>query len=146
RPHILLKEDFWGAAEDDSKREKVEIDLGTEGTHYWLLETWQKRLRPNLESLADKLIFIVTSNLQQAYLLLQAAGKEYGTGDPISWSRGMVENASQGSPEDGLGILIDVACELLEWYVANRSKRADYWIDIWFSSGKPYVYPIVGPL
>ena len=136
RPAILLKEDFWGAAEDDSKREKVEIELGTEGTHYWLFETWQNRLRPNLENLADKLIFIVTSNLQQACLLLKASGKEHETGDPLSSSRGMIESAAQGSPENGLGVLIDVACELLEWNVANRPRRADYWIDMWFSSGR----------
>lgn len=135
RPTILLKEDFWGAAEDESKREKVEIELGTEGTHYWLLESWQKRLRPNLENLADKLMFIVASNLQQAYLLLRASGREGATGDPLSWSRGMIESSAQGSPENGLGVLIDVACELLEWNIANRPRRADFWIDTWASSG-----------
>jgi len=135
RPAVLLKEDFWGPAEDESGQEKVEIELGTEGTYLWLLETWQKRLRPNLDNLADKLMLIVASNLQQGYLLLRASGKESATGDPLSRSRGMIESPAQGNPEAGLGVLIDAACELLEWNIANRPGRADYWIDTWASSG-----------
>lgn len=135
RPAILLKKDFWGAGDDESNDEKIEIELSTEGSHYWLLETWQRRLRPNLDRLADKLIFIVASNLQQAYLLLRASGRESAAGDPLTWSRGMIESAAQGNPENGLGVLIDAACELLEWNIANRPGRADFWIDTWASSG-----------
>jgi hypothetical protein len=135
RPAILLKKDLWGAAGDESKEEKLEIEVGTEGKHFWLLETWQKLLRPNLERLADKLMFIVASNLQQAYLLLRASGRESARWDPLSWSRGMIESAAQGNPENGLGVLIDAACELLQWNIANRPSRADFWIETWASSG-----------
>ena len=113
RPAVILVVDFWGAAEDESEHEKAQIELSTEGKYFWLLETWQKLLRLKLKNLADKLMLIVVSNLQQAYLLLRASGKEGPTGDPLSWSRGMIESPAQGSPEDGLGILIDVARELL---------------------------------
>lgn len=137
RPAMVLKEDFWGRAEGESRNEMPKVELETEGKHYWLVQAWHKVLRPNLERLADRLVTIVNTNLQRAYLLLRASGRESAEFDPLSYSRGMIENAEQGSPDNGVGVLIDVAREILEWNIANHPARADFWIVTWFRSGYP---------
>jgi hypothetical protein len=137
RPAVLHKEDLWAGADDQSGDETVRIEIETEGKYYWLFETWQKVLRPNLERLADKLLWIANANLQRAYLLLRAHDPDSTKFDSLSYSRKMIESTAQGSPEDGVGVLIEVARESLEWNIANDPARADFWIETWSRSGYP---------
>jgi SIR2-like domain/Domain of unknown function (DUF4020) len=133
RPDIVLEKRWWPEKEDDEEK-CVDVELTTEGDDPWIPEVWERLFKPNLNTLADKLIWIVTSHLQRANLLLEAYEKGHPAWDALSARRGVLDSATQGTPPKGAGILIDVAREILEWTLFNRTRTADYLIDIWFSS------------
>jgi hypothetical protein len=134
KPSIRLKKNYWTSSESNSEGEDVSTELAIEGRDYELGQTWQRFFRPNLDVFADKLVWMLTDHLQRAYLLLRAMGRADEKWDPISFSRGSIETSHQADFSDGLGVLIDVARDIMEWYIANLPMRADFLIDIWLSS------------
>jgi Domain of unknown function (DUF4020)/SIR2-like domain len=133
RPEIILRERWWPKTEGEAD-EQVDVELTTEGDDPWLPGVWLSLFKPNLATVANKLIWIVTSHLQRAYLLLAAYEKIHPAWDPLSARRGLIESTAQGTPAKGVGILIDVAREILEWSLSGYHRTADQLIDLWFSS------------
>jgi len=143
RPEIVLEERWWPETEERDekgtdaelmKEKGVDAELTTEGDEPWIPEVWARFFKPNLSTLANKFIWIVTSHLQRANLLLEAYDKVHPTWDPLSARRGLLESTAQGSPPKGVGILIDIAREILEWALLNDTRMADFLINMWFSS------------
>jgi hypothetical protein len=134
KPSVLLREDVWGALKNNAAGEDARIELRTEGDDYWLMNKWKGFFQPHMESFADQLIWIVTAHLQEAYLLLRSAGEANENLDPISLSRGSIESSYDGGHRDGIATLVDAARDILEWSLANRHAKAEYLIDMWFSS------------
>jgi hypothetical protein len=132
RPDITLRERWWPDEEEEGER--VDVELTTEGDDPWLPGVWLSLFKPNLDTTANKLIWIITSHLQHAYLLLEAYEKVHPAWDPLSARRGLIESTAQGSPPKGVGILIDIAREILEWSLSGQHRTADHLIDLWFSS------------
>lgn len=132
KPQILLKKNIWKELTEGA--EDVTFELQTEGEEFWLQTAWAQFFKPHLEDLGDQLLWIVSSNLEKAHLLLRASGRSSAEWDSLSFSRGMIESSSQGSPRDGIGVLIDAARELIEWSVLRRPKSLDFLIRTWFSS------------
>lgn len=132
RPDIVLEERWW--PDQEGKDESVAVELTTEGDDPWVSGVWEQFFKPNLSTVANTLIWIVTSNLQRANLLLEAYEKVHPNWDALSTQRGMLESVAQGTPPKGVGILIGVARELLEWTLLNQTRTADFLIDAWFSS------------
>jgi SIR2-like protein/uncharacterized protein DUF4020 len=133
RPRIVLQNQVWSTNDNEGD---IEITLTTEGSEYWLNHAWLNLLQPNLEGLADKLLLIGTSHIQYGYSLLRSFGKDGANWDLLSGSRGQIEAGGQGSPrDDGLGLLIDVVRDALRWTIKHRPAGADFFVNIWFSSG-----------
>jgi hypothetical protein len=133
RPRIRLSKGILATGENS---EDVDIELTAEGSDYWLRHAWAKLLEPNLETLADKLLLVATSHIQHAYMLLRSFGKDRPNWDSLSGLRQQIEFAREGgSLHDGVGLLIDIARDVLQWTIAHRQTRADFFIDVWFSSG-----------
>jgi len=132
RPRVRLEKDVFSASkgiEDVS----VEIRLG--GSRHWLGHAWTNLFQPNLPALANRLMLIATSQIQQAYLLLRSYGKDRDYWDPISGVRQQIEVANAHSLHDDLDILIDISRDILKWMLVEKRAAADAIIDGWFSSG-----------
>jgi hypothetical protein len=132
KPAVLLKKSIW--VEVSEGREDVNFELRTEGSEDWLGRTWAKFFRPHLNDFGDRLVWIVYYNLHKADLLLRSTGENNHQRDRLSLHRGMIESASQGTPDDGIGILITAACELIEWSASNRAATLNFLIQAWSSS------------
>jgi SIR2-like domain len=59
-PTSLLKKDFWTSCERDGETEDAKIAVQTEGDDYFLMNSWRRFFRPNLESFADELAWVLT--------------------------------------------------------------------------------------
>lgn len=129
KPEVLLKTNLWKEVSEGV--EEVNFELQTGGGEYWLQEAWVKVFRPHLSDLGDNLFWIVCCNLQRAHLLMLANGTNSRQSDRLSATRGMIESPSQGSPRDGIGVLISAACELIEWSASNRPDALDSLIRTW---------------
>lgn len=132
KPNVLLKKNIW--KEVSEGREDVNFEVRTEGRDHWLGRAWAQFFRPHLNDFGDQLIWIVYYNLQKAHLLFRSTGESNDQVDRLSSKRGMVESGSQGSPSDGIGILIDAACDLIEWSASNRPRTLDFLIHTCSSS------------
>jgi hypothetical protein len=132
RPEIVLKKNIW--KEISEKVEDVNFELRTEGGEYWLQLAWRKFFLPHLAELGDQLVWIVHENLLRAHLLLRSTGTNNSQSDHLSLRRGMIESASQGTPHDGIGILINAACDLIEWSASARPTTIEFFIETWFVS------------
>ncbi len=134
RPDVILEERFWPPPEENPGEEGVDVEVTTEADDTWVPGAWTSFFKPNLEFFFNKLLWIVTSHLQQAHLLLEAYEKVHQNWDPLSARRGLIESSGQGTPEKGIGILIDIARDLLEWAVINDDQSAEFLIHSWFAS------------
>jgi hypothetical protein len=132
-PEVLLKKNIWKELSEGA--EDVNLELETEGGEHWLQTAWAQIFRPHLNDFGDQLLSIVCCSFQRADLLLRATGRSSPQSDYLSLTRGMIESPSQGSPKDGIGILISAASELVEWSAKNRPETLDFLIQTWCSSG-----------
>ena len=112
----------------------MDIEVIAEGSDHWLRLAWTKLLQPNLENLADKLLVVATSHIQHAYMLLRSFGKDRPSWDSLSGLRQQIEVGGPGVYRDGVGLLIDIARDVLRWTLVHRPSRADFFVDVWFSS------------
>jgi hypothetical protein len=132
KPDVLVKKNIW--KEVSEGREDVNFELRSEGSEHWLGKVWAQFFRPHLSDFGDQLVSIVYYNLQRAHLLLRSTGESNDQVDHLSLKRGMIESGSQGTPRDGIGILINAACDLIEWSSSDRTSTLDFLIHTWSSS------------
>ena len=137
RPTLAMKKDIWKEIERKDEGEDVAFDLTSTGDEFYFVETWRKYFQPHLDSLADRLVPIVTAHLSQAHLLLRLVGKADDNWDPLSFSRQSIQSPPPVPYENALETLIDAARELIRWYTEHNSTRADTLIDLWSSSACP---------
>jgi hypothetical protein len=134
KPSILLEPDVWGKIQNDRDREDVDVELMTHGGGYMLEVAWRRLFQPSLQSCGDKLVWIITAHLQEANLLLRAAGKADENWDPLSYSRSRIEHPSGTSPEDGISVLTGAARDILKWNISCRPIAANFLIGAWLRS------------
>ena len=134
KPRILLELDVWRKVQDDREREDVDAELITHGGGYMLKSAWRRLFQPSLQSCADKLVWIITAHLQEANLLLRAAGKADENWDPLSYYRSRIEHPSGMGPEDGISVLTGAARDILEWNISCRPAAANFLIGAWLTS------------
>ncbi|HEV2304200.1 MAG TPA: DUF4020 domain-containing protein [Candidatus Acidoferrales bacterium] len=132
RPILRLEKNWW--RDDADNQERVSAEITTLGNDHWLKHLWQKFLSVNLSTLADNLEPIVTSHLNTAHLLLSTQQKAGDNFDPLSHSRGQIENSQQGDVRSGIAVLIDLGYELIRFNNSERPLRADGIIAQWFAS------------
>lgn len=132
RPDIILREKF--RIDENADDSGADVELTTEANDHWLPGVWENFFKPNLKTFAHQVVWIITAHIQEAYLLLESFGKVHENWDPISARRGMIESASQGSPEKSIGLLIDAARDIFLWSVENDALLAERLIGLWFSS------------
>ena len=131
RPDIELKKDFW-RGNKESENEDVSVEIGTQGSQYWLDEAWNRIFRNRLDHFGDKLIWIISSHLERAHFLLKSSGKIYEQWDQLSSHRNTIEHS--GGIREGIDILVDAGVQLLESYVSIKQQRLDFLIEWWFCS------------
>jgi hypothetical protein len=125
-----LKKRRWPTESED-----VEIELSARGSEFWLNQAWQLILKPSLDSIADRLLLMFTSNILRAYAALRSFQADSSSWDQLSGSRAQIESSAYGGPPDALDLIIDMACEALKSTIANHPQRADFFIDYWLTSG-----------
>jgi len=127
----MLEKDLWREV-NKAEGEGVTIELTAPGSDYWLNEAWNRVFRPRLAQFADALVWIVTSQLQQAYLLLQSFGMIYERWDALNLHRNSIE--APGGLRNVIDVVVDAAREILEFYLEQKPARADSVIEMWISS------------
>jgi hypothetical protein len=130
KPRLELKESFR-LSEDQSERDKVDIEIGTTGSEVWLQRSWASNFNPNLGYFAVRLAPIVSSHLATAHALLKSFAKVNEHWDPISWSRGMIESREQDHLHSGISVLLDIAAALMIWACNNDRPLTDALIAQW---------------
>jgi hypothetical protein len=138
RPYLNLKPNFLPTDTEDAEYPSVE--LAFHGDNYWLKDAWQKIFHPHLEAFAERLEPILTSHLQQAHLLLRAAGKADDHWDPFSYGRSAIEAHEQdryGQPPE---MLIDAARDVLEWMLVHKPTQAQTVMNAWSDSNVPILW------
>ncbi|MCU1253826.1 MAG: hypothetical protein JWM83_125 [Candidatus Angelobacter sp.] len=131
RPHIVLKKNLWRENEEEAEA-SVSVELSGQGNEYWLTESWNRIFRPRLADFSDRLIWIVTSHIQHAFLLLKSWGKIHDHWDQLNAQRNIIE--SSGGIRNSIDVLIDTGKEILELYITERPNRADSIIEMWMPS------------
>jgi hypothetical protein len=119
----------------DDEDENAEPEVFIEGSEHWLRQAWAKLFEPNLEVLADRVLIMLTSNIQQAYWIMRSFRKEESRWDPISGPRAEIESTAFGGSHEKTGVLIDMARDVLHWTITHRPQTSDSMIRFWFSSG-----------
>lgn len=110
-----------------------------EESGHWLTEAWTKVFRPSLRFVAEPLVHIVTKQLTQAHLLLSSLKKADHNYDRMSWERSSIAAHQQnGDPaHHALGVLIDIAPDVLELWLNTDPARAQRQIESWWASRQP---------
>lgn len=128
RPRIELKKDIW---REISEREEdgVSVEIVCEGREYWLTESWKSIFRPRLPEFSDRLIWIITSHLQYAFLLLDSWGGIHQRWDILNAHRDRIEGSR--NIRDGIDVLVDAAREVLDLYLETAPQKADSLIQMW---------------
>ena len=130
-PRISLKKDLWGEITNAGSQD-VRVELAAEGNDYWLTEAWHKLFRPRLGTFAERLVWVVTSNLERANLLLECFGRITPGWDPLSFSRDAVE--STGMVREFTDVLVDAAVAIVDLYAATKPNKLDALIEMWTMS------------
>ena len=126
---IDLKKKTWPTDVED-----VDVELSARGSEHWLKHAWHQILKPNLDSMSDRLLLTFSSNILRAYALLQSSGKDLSSWDQLSGSRAQIDSSAHGGPPDTIDLVIDIACEALRSTIANHPDRANFFVDYWSSS------------
>lgn len=135
RPRAALKARLRSSDEEDSKQVDLEIEFA--GDSFWLQDRWERLFRRNLGTFAEKLLPIITANIQQAHLLLRAAGQGQGFDDLLSLRRSAIEPHPQDEIREPLDALIDAARDILEWLLINKAEAGRMVIETWANSEAP---------
>jgi len=104
------------------------------GDIHQLNEIWNKKLKPNIGLLSNRLFPMVLKNIRMAYFLLENIGKVNENWDPISYRRPAIEPHKQNYLRRDIDILIDVARDILEFFLKNDYDYAMEIIKIWSRS------------
>jgi hypothetical protein len=132
QPYLNLKPNFLPPDAEGSQYPGIELAI--RGDHHWLKDTWQRLFQPHLDVFAARLEPILTHHIQQAHLLLRAAGKADDYRAPFGYGRSAIEPHPQDRYGEGPEILIDAARDIIEWMLTHTPERARTVLDPTFES------------
>ena len=130
---VMQLEDVWWIEPTERERTDVTVEITTLGEEHWLNHIWSRFFSTHLGAVIDVLEPFVTSHLQLTYFMMQSQRRTADRFDHLSSMRGQIEDSSQGGPHNGVGVLIDIAYQLIKWNNSNRHDRANALITQWFS-------------
>ena len=121
-------------SEDQNRRlTDVGVHLPQADSHF-LGEIIREKIIPNLQSLVGPLLSMVTSHLTLAHTLQMDGLWWDDFTDSMSRSRSAIEEHPQNRKTDATHCLVDLAREVLDWYLKNDPPKAgqiiDYWTDL----------------
>lgn len=132
RPELNLKRGF--SLSTDDNEDNIGFEISARGNVHWVDKAWAAVFMPNLPRFADALARIASSNLEQARLLFQACGKAHDSWDEVTLLRQSIAIAREPGLKSVFDTLIDIARDVLLWYIEQDSGRAEALIEQWFSS------------
>lgn len=137
RPEINLKEAMNFSAYGEGESRLVIFEISLVGNDYWLRHTWEQLFRPNIQSFAENLEPILTSQLQQIHSLLRSTGEATETWDPVSYGRSAIGAHGQNSGHHSTDFLIGAARDVIESLLSNSGDAGSSIIGKWAASEAP---------
>ena len=105
--------------------------------HHDMQELLEDCIKPNLPEIAEPLLALTTTRLNERYQISIAWGESKATWDSDSYSRSAIEPHEQDELGQDLDALIDTARECLDWLAANTPLIAGAWSNRYVSSSAP---------
>lgn len=121
----------------DEEPIRLDVEMGLRGEKFVLSEVWRSAMLPNLAAVARELLPMITAALSDASALLVAAGRAGTQWDPMNFRRSAIAEHEQDDLLPDWGLLVDVARDLLDWFLVNDPPLARATIDAWMSAPQP---------
>ena len=103
---------------------------------YQTQSLWEKCLKPNLPKLAEPLLERTVQRLEERHSLIRAWEGE-NTLDSDTFSRSAIEPHEQDKYPEGIGALIDIVRDCLEWLAVNQPEAVKVWSERYSRSSAP---------
>jgi hypothetical protein len=132
RPRAQLERGFRWISQEEDPQPAVDLVVETTGEWYTLNQAWQQFFSQDIGEFVQFLLPMLTANLQEATLLMRLHGKMFPGFDLITLRMNDSGDLNSGFADSGMGILVRVAKETLDWIIANRSKQAKEVISSWW--------------
>ena len=107
---------------------------------YWISESWERVLQPNLENLASDLAPTIDRHLRQAHRIAQVGQDSVSGPDSISLSRPAIERHEQNPPTDyseGIHPLVDAARDTVDALMRWSPEEGFHYLSSWSQSEYP---------
>lgn len=115
------------ADDADLPGEEIEVELTPEEGDGAFGELWKTWLRPRLDTVAEPLLSVAVARLAARHRTLFAWQKADSAWDPESFGRHAIKPHEQDHGYDHVDVLIDAACNCLEWLAGNHPEAAAGW-------------------
>ena len=116
---------------------KERSELTTQGNSTWLGEAWRTTISPSIGVLACDLMHILSSNLRQAYALLEAFDDQNRRWDPLNLRKELLDAQEEPGYEEGFDFVIEAADEVITWLAEHQPQYAAGMIATWSDSEYP---------
>jgi hypothetical protein len=132
-PQVKLKPHFSLSPASSQPVQGTDFSLTLRGSFSPLVHAWQTIFLPDLATFAEPLAPVLSSYIQQAYVLMQATRKSNKLWDETSYSRAAIEPHAQGHYRTvaGMELVIDAARDVMGWLAQHRPAMSDALITIW---------------
>lgn len=110
------------------------LELVIEADHYWLNETWEAKLKPNLEMIARPIMTVADAQLRRFEELSGIVAKSTERFDPLSFRRTAIAPHEQDSFPEAVDVLIDAARDSLAWLLEANDPAAVERLTAWAES------------
>jgi hypothetical protein len=131
RPRLQF-DPVWAAFRQEDRPLALDTDIAFRGDAYELREVWNETLRPTIAAHHHELLPMITDWMCEAYNLLRAAGRAGDGWDPMSQKRSAIEPHGQDHTMDDWGLAVDIARDVLEWFVEHEPAVARTIIESWY--------------
>ena len=130
-----VRERITFSQDDPGPTTTVEI---TQVSGQWELnEIWEKGLKPNLNQVAEPLLYQLADSFTTRHRTLKAWQAATNNWDPDSFGRSAIEPHEQDSYPKSIDVLIDAARDSLEHLATTQPEIAVSWCDLLVRSEAP---------
>jgi len=119
---------------DDHGARNAKVDINTRSRSERLVDIWEKRLKPMMDSIVDELLPISLANIREAHRLFNIYGFVNDSWDRLSSMRSAIEPHPQDELPHEFDVLIDVIRDSLSWYISHQPTYSESLITKWMDS------------
>ena len=119
----------WPDSDGEEQSPPMDVECAPVSGHYTINELWIKKLKPNLDHVAEQLLATVIRRLTAQHRTLSAWQEAARDSSPVSFGRSAIEPHEQDEYLETVDVLIDSARDCLEWLASNCKEAAAQWCD-----------------